>query len=158
MKRLVLDTVKKAIRKRKTRGILLHSDRGFQYTSRAYHILLRRHSIQASMSRKGNCLDNGCMESFFGHLKCESLRLRKSISDVFGVSGQALLDSLINGEVLEPQQVEQMIKTSLKRKVPQLIDVLNGRIRIHHHKLKEKHLKHLAYLEKEIKVLESDIS
>ncbi|KQL45974.1 integrase [Brevibacillus choshinensis] len=78
--RLVLDTVKKAIRKRKTRGILLHSDRGFQYTSRAYNFLLKRHGIQASMSRKGNCLDNACIESFIGHLKCKSLRIRKFTS------------------------------------------------------------------------------
>lgn len=78
--RLVLDTVKKALRKRKTKGILLHSHRGFQYISRAYNILLKRHGIQASMSRKGNCLDNACIESFFGHLKCESLRPRKFTS------------------------------------------------------------------------------
>ncbi|MBB6672419.1 IS3 family transposase, partial [Cohnella nanjingensis] len=62
--RLVLDTVKKAMRKRKTRGILLHSDRGFQYTSKPYNQLLKRHGIQASMSRKGNCHDNACMELF----------------------------------------------------------------------------------------------
>lgn len=78
--RLVLDTVKKAIHKRKTRGILLHSDRGFQYTSKQYAKLLSRHGIQASMSRKGNCLDNACMESFFGHLKSESLHLQRSTS------------------------------------------------------------------------------
>jgi len=74
--RLVLDTVKKAIHKRKTRGILLHSDRGFQYTSKQYNILLHRHGIKPSMSAKGNCLDNACMESFFGHLKSESLHLQ----------------------------------------------------------------------------------
>ncbi|OZB89963.1 hypothetical protein CJP46_36010, partial [Paenibacillus sp. XY044] len=73
--RLVLDTVKKAIQKRKTRGILLHSDRGFQYTSKPYHRLLKRHGIKVSMSRKGNCHDNACMESFFSHFKSESLRL-----------------------------------------------------------------------------------
>ncbi|MBB6670638.1 IS3 family transposase, partial [Cohnella nanjingensis] len=78
--RLVLDTVKKAMRKRKTRGILLHSDRGFQYTSKPYNQLLKRHGIQASMSRKGNCHDNACMESFFGHLKSESLRLHRFTS------------------------------------------------------------------------------
>nr|WP_082866940.1 IS3 family transposase [Paenibacillus elgii] len=73
--RLVLETVKKAIRKRKTRGILLHSDRGFQYTSKPYNLLLQRHGIQVSMSRKGNCHDNACMESFFSHLKSEALGL-----------------------------------------------------------------------------------
>ncbi|MFP3390350.1 hypothetical protein [Brevibacillus sp. SIMBA_040] len=61
----------------------------------------------------------------------------------------ALLESLVNGEVLEPHEVERMVKTQLKRKVPQLIDALNGRIRFHHRKMIQKHLKHLEYLEKE---------
>jgi putative transposase len=67
----VIDTVKEAIKKRDVKGILLHSDQGFQYTSQKYHQLLKQYNIKASMSRKGNCLDNACMESFFSHLKSE---------------------------------------------------------------------------------------
>ncbi|GHO72448.1 hypothetical protein KSD_70780 [Ktedonobacter sp. SOSP1-85] len=52
-------------------GLLHHSDRGSQYTSRAYQACLERCGIQASMSRKGNCWDNAAMESFFGTLKDE---------------------------------------------------------------------------------------
>lgn len=73
--RLVLDTVKAAIKKREVNGVLLHSDRGFQYTSRQYNHLLQRYNITPSMSRKGNCLDNACIESFFGHFKSECLYL-----------------------------------------------------------------------------------
>ncbi|MBA2873245.1 transposase InsO family protein [Anoxybacillus calidus] len=69
--KLVLDTVKKAIKKRDVNGLLLHSDQGYQYISRKYHQLLQRYNIKASMSRKGNCLDNACIESFFSHLKSE---------------------------------------------------------------------------------------
>nr|WP_275296584.1 IS110 family transposase [Brevibacillus choshinensis] len=91
-------------------------------------------------------------------LQDANIKLTTYVSDVFGISGRALLDSLVNGEVLDPQQVEQKVKTSLKKKVPQLIEALNGRIRLHHRKMIQKHLNHLAYLEKEIEVLESDIA
>ena len=52
-------------------GLLHHSDRGGQYTSEAYQSFLKRHAIQVSMSRKGNCWDNAVMERFFGTLKRE---------------------------------------------------------------------------------------
>jgi putative transposase len=53
------------------KGLLLHSDQGFQYTSIRYNKLLKRYNIKQSMSRKGNCLDNACMEIFFSHFKAE---------------------------------------------------------------------------------------
>nr|WP_156510178.1 IS3 family transposase [Paenibacillus macquariensis] len=73
--KLVFDTVKKARKQQNTKGVLLHSDQGFQYTSRQYSQLLKRYSIQASMSRKGNCWDNACMENFFSHFKAECFYL-----------------------------------------------------------------------------------
>ncbi len=74
--KLVLNKVKEAIKKRDARGTLLHSDRGFQYTSPKYSDLLKKCQIRPSMSRKGNCLDNACIENFFGHLKSELLYLQ----------------------------------------------------------------------------------
>ena len=68
---LVLNTVKKSIKKRDVNGLLLHSDQGYQYISQKYHQFLQRYNIKASMSRKGNCLDNACIESFFSHFKTE---------------------------------------------------------------------------------------
>jgi len=73
--KLVIDTLKKARKKRDVRGILLHSDRGFQYTSRQYNRLIQKYDIKASMSRKGNCWDNACMENFFSHFKSECFHL-----------------------------------------------------------------------------------
>ncbi|WGV57405.1 IS3 family transposase [Brevibacillus brevis] len=67
----VIDTLKKAKKKRNVRGILLHSDQGFQYTSRPYNNLIKKYKMVASMSRKGNCWDNACMENFFSHFKSE---------------------------------------------------------------------------------------
>ncbi|MFS0639256.1 IS3 family transposase, partial [Mesobacillus foraminis] len=73
--KLVIDTLKKAKKKRNVKGILLHSDQGHQYTSHQYNKLLRKYKMQPSMSRKGNCWDNACMENFFSHFKSECFYL-----------------------------------------------------------------------------------
>ena len=52
-------------------GAVLHSDQGFQYTHKTYQERLKKLHLQGSHSRKGNCLDNACVESFFSHLKTE---------------------------------------------------------------------------------------
>jgi len=51
--------------------MLHHSDLGSQYTSKAYLDQLREKNCQISMSGKGNCYDNACVESFFSSLKAE---------------------------------------------------------------------------------------
>ncbi|WJH35169.1 IS3 family transposase [Paenibacillus sp. CC-CFT747] len=79
--KLVLDTVEAAVHKRNVKKLLLHSDQGFQYTHKHYHTLLKRKKIKPSMSRKGNCWDNACIESFFGHLKSECVRLQSFASE-----------------------------------------------------------------------------
>lgn len=56
---------------------LLHSDQGWQYRMPAYRRLLERRKLTQSMSRRGNCLDNAAMESFFGTLKSECFRLER---------------------------------------------------------------------------------
>lgn len=43
--------------------LLFHSDRGSQYTSEAYRVLLAEAQITASMSRTANCYDNAVTES-----------------------------------------------------------------------------------------------
>jgi transposase InsO family protein len=52
-------------------GLLHHSDRGCQYTSGGYRQHLAAHGMTASMSRRGDCYDNACAESFWGRLKVE---------------------------------------------------------------------------------------
>lgn len=53
------------------RGLIHHSDRGTQYTAKTYQELLAKNDIVCSMSRRGNCWDNACVESFFSTLKRE---------------------------------------------------------------------------------------
>ncbi|WP_367949352.1 IS3 family transposase [Paenibacillus sp. AK121] len=58
-------------------GVILHSDQGFQYTSKPFNRKLKRLGMLGSHSRRGNCLDNACIESFFSHLKTEKIYLTK---------------------------------------------------------------------------------
>jgi len=74
---LVCDALRMAIWQRKPKaGLVHHSDRGSQYASKAFRKLLKSHSFQGSMSRKGNCWDNAVAESFFGSLKQERVQWR----------------------------------------------------------------------------------
>jgi putative transposase len=59
------------VMRRPPTGLILHSDRGCQYTSQAYQHALKTHGLLASMSRTGNCYDNAAMESFFKTIKSE---------------------------------------------------------------------------------------
>ncbi|MEQ6890588.1 IS3 family transposase [Halomonas sp. CS7] len=56
---------------------LLHSDQGWHYRHPSYRRLVVEKRILRSMSRKGNCLDNAAMESFFGTLKAEYFHLNR---------------------------------------------------------------------------------
>lgn len=71
-RQLVLDALRQAVwRYRPPAGLIHHSDRGSQYACHDYQQALRDYGMICSMSRKGNCYDNACMESFFGTLKRE---------------------------------------------------------------------------------------
>ena len=71
---LVLETIKAAKRKEKVTGELqLHSDQGFQYTSKQYFNLMQSYNILQSMSRRGNPYDNALAENFFSILKTECI-------------------------------------------------------------------------------------
>ncbi len=72
---LVLDSLERLKEKGSLKDVLLHSDQGFQYTSRTYAHRLKSYGMLGSHSRRGNCFDNACIESFFSHLKTEKLHL-----------------------------------------------------------------------------------
>lgn len=78
---LVMDTVNDWIMKKDVAEAILHSDQGFQYTSKTYNNRLEEYGIKGSHSRKGNCLDNACVESFFSHLKTEKLYIEQCKSE-----------------------------------------------------------------------------
>jgi len=69
---LCVDALVMALQRyRPPEGLIHHSDRGVQYAAEPYRQVLERHGITQSMSRRGNCLDNAPMESFFASLKKE---------------------------------------------------------------------------------------
>ena len=81
---LTNSAIDKALRKLSSsqkEGLMIHSDQGFHFTHISYREKLKRLGVIQSMSRKGNCIDNAPIESFFGHLKdlldlssCKSIR------------------------------------------------------------------------------------
>lgn len=74
----VYDMLDKAFAKvRDLKGLILHSDQGWQYRHEGYRKRLAERQIIQSMSRKGNCLDNAVAENFFGIMKTELLYARK---------------------------------------------------------------------------------
>ncbi len=74
---LVLNAVLMAVRRRRPRGTMIHSDQGTQFGCDAWRRFCRDHRLEPSMSRKGNCWDNAVVESFFSSLKKE--RIKKQI-------------------------------------------------------------------------------
>ena len=67
-------------RNRPQKGLIHHSDQGSQYCSKDYIEELEKLGMIRSMSRKGNCWDNACAETFFSTIKSERLH-RKSYKD-----------------------------------------------------------------------------
>ncbi|MEF3302001.1 IS3 family transposase [Paenibacillus sp. GYB003] len=75
---LVLQALEDAYKAKKPKkGLIHHSDRGSQYASADYRSKLESYNMTASMSRKGNCYDNACIESFHSILKKELIYCKK---------------------------------------------------------------------------------
>ena len=75
---LVLQALRQAILIRQPPpGLLIHTDRGSQYTSDDFISLAENEALVMSMSRKGNCWDNAVAESFFASLKREEIKGEK---------------------------------------------------------------------------------
>lgn len=87
---LVFKTFDKAVEANPDAHPLFHSDRGFQYTNRAFHTKLECAGMVQSMSRVAHCIDNGPMEGFWGILKRECYYGRRFTSK------HALVQVIIN--------------------------------------------------------------
>lgn len=71
---LVCNALKMALAQRKfPRNVIVHSDRGSQYCSHDYQAIIKTHHLRCSMSKKADCFDNACAESFFHSLKVEAI-------------------------------------------------------------------------------------
>lgn len=94
-KRMTADLVCRALNmaiknKRPSKELIVHSDRGSQYCSHAYHKIIKQHQFTGSMSGRGNCFDNAPIESFWSVLKNELVYHQDyktrftAISDIIG--------------------------------------------------------------------------
>ena len=94
---LILDAVMMAVRQRRPRGTVIHSDQGSQYGSDDWRRFCRTNHLEPSMSRRGNCWDNAVAESFFSSLKKE--RIKKQIyknREIASADVAAYIDSFYN--------------------------------------------------------------
>ena len=87
---IVLDALIMAVMARKPKKkVLVHSDQGSQYGSDDWNRVCKNNNLEISMSRRGNCYDNACQESFFASLKKERIRNRvyrtrnEAMADIF---------------------------------------------------------------------------
>lgn len=87
---LVMKTLRKAIKNRVANNVILHTDHGFQYTSKEYVKLLKTNKITPSMGRISNSLDNQPIEAFWGIIKTECLYIKKTSALTFEATSKII--------------------------------------------------------------------
>ena len=116
---LALNALLMAVWRRKPKAkVIVHSDQGSQFTSAEWRSFLVAHTLEASMSRRGNCYDNAVAESFFHLLKTE--RIRRKTYKTRQIARQDVFDYIEmfynsrrkhgNNGMLSPVEYEQQQK------------------------------------------------
>jgi transposase len=91
-------------------------------------------------------------------LEDANVKLGNVLSDVFGASGQLMLDALLKGEAT-PEQIAQLAQRSARKKIPEIISALEGhRISDHHRKMIRYSLEHMRFVEEQVAELDRDIA
>src|SRR5262249_7359718 len=102
-----------------------------------------------------------------GHLASEKNRIQKILedaniklssvaTDVFGVSGMAILKALSEGET-KGEELAKLAQGRLKEKIPQLEKALTGHVSAHHLFMIKRSLEHIAYIQKSIKQVDREV-
>jgi transposase len=90
-------------------------------------------------------------------LEDANVKLASVLTDLFGVSGQAMLEALLEGK-LSPEAIAEFARGRLKRKVPAIIEALQGHQMSDHHRfLIRQALRHMEFLEKQVEDLDTEI-
>jgi transposase len=90
-------------------------------------------------------------------LEDANVKLGNVLTDIFGVSGQLMLDALLKGKA-EPAEIAQFAQRRAKQKIPQIIAALEGhRMSDHHRKMIRYSLEHMRFIEEQIGKLDEDI-
>ena len=91
-------------------------------------------------------------------LEDANVKLGSVLSDVFGVSGQLMLEELLKGQAA-PEQVAALAQRRAKKKIPQIIAALEGhQMGTHHRRMIRYSLEHLRFLEEQLGELDTDIA
>jgi transposase len=89
-------------------------------------------------------------------LEDANIKLASVVANVFGVSGRAMLEALMRGE-MSPEETADLAKRKLRSKIPQLVEALEGHVNEHHRFLMQIQMEHLEYLERSIALLQQRI-
>jgi hypothetical protein len=90
-------------------------------------------------------------------LQDANVKLSSALSDIFGVSGQLMWESLLEGKA-SPAEIAQFAQCRAKRKIPQIMAALEGhRMSAHHRQMIGFSLEHLRFLEEHILELDEQI-
>ncbi len=91
-------------------------------------------------------------------LEDANVKLGNVLTDLFGVSGQLMLEALLEGKA-QPAEIAQFAKRGAKKKIPEIVQALEGhRMSDHHRQMIRYSLKHLLFLEEQIAELDRDIT
>ena len=91
-------------------------------------------------------------------LEVANVKLGNIVSDVFGVSGQAMVSELLSGRELEAERVAELAKRRLRQKIPELIESLQGhQMNEHHRWLIKQSVEHVVLLDRQMEELEGMI-
>jgi transposase len=91
-------------------------------------------------------------------LEDANVKLGNVLTDVFGVSGQLMLDALLKGEA-KPEEIAQFAKRRAKKKIPAIIAALEGhQMSEHHRKMIRYSLSHMKFIEEQIEEIDQDIA
>jgi transposase len=87
-----------------------------------------------------------------------NVKLGNVLTDVFGVSGQLMLDALWKGEA-KPEEIAQFARKRAKRKIPEIIAAWEGQqMNEHHRKMIRYSLSHRKFIEEQIEKIDRDIA
>lgn len=90
-------------------------------------------------------------------LEDANIKISSVVSKVFGVSALAMICALLEKDELSADEIAEMAKGKLKKKVDQLVEALNGNVTDHHRFLLKQHLGHIDFLVEEIKEFDEEI-
>lgn len=91
-------------------------------------------------------------------LEDANVKLGNVLTDLFGVSGQLMLEALLAGQA-QPAEIAQFARYGAKKKIPELVRALEGhRLNDHHRQMIRYSLKHLMFLEEQIAEMDRDIA